>query len=73
MKIIWALATLRFSGFNDLAGQDYVYGLMEFVEGNSNDLTTSIDVDIPVRENTVGKKCHTLIIYSDAVSKLHLM
>ena len=38
-KIIWASGdALRFSGYNDLVGQDYVYGLTGIpVEGNSND------------------------------------
>ena len=81
-KIIWASGdALRFSGFNDLAGQDYVYGLTGIpVEGNSNDpndpnyvqlSSIYIDVDYTGTGSNGGQKMSygDIEIYSDAVSE----
>jgi len=81
-KIIWASGdALRFSGFNDLPGQDYVYGLTGIpVEGNSNDpsnpnyvqLTSIyIDVDYTGTGSNGGQKMSfgDIEIYSDAVGE----
>lgn len=81
-KIIWASGdALRFSGFNDLAGQEYVYGLTGIpIEGNSNDPSDAdyvqlssiyIDVDYTGTGSNGGQKMSygDIEIYSDAVSE----
>ena len=81
-KIIWASGdALRFSGFNDLAGQEYVYGLTGIpIEGNSNDPIDAdyvqlssiyIDVDYTGTGSNGGQKMSygDIEIYSDAVSE----
>ena len=72
---------MRFSGYNDLPGQDYVYGLTGIpVEGNSNDpsnpnyvqLTSIyIDVDYTGTGSNGGQKMSfgDIEIYSDAVGE----
>tara|TARA_B100001059_G_scaffold12002_2_gene9676 strand:+ start:24031 stop:26598 length:2568 start_codon:yes stop_codon:yes gene_type:complete len=80
-KIIWASGdALRFAGYNDIAGQDYVYGLTGIpVEGNSNDPTDPdyvqlssiyIDVDYTGTGSNGGQKMSygDIEIYSDAVN-----
>lgn len=81
-KIIWATGdALRFSGFNDIVGQEYVYGLAGInVEGNSMDVSATnyvqtssiyVDVDYTGGGNTGGNKMSfgDIEIYSDAISE----
>ena len=81
-KILWASGdALRFPGFNNIAGQDYIYGLTGIpIEGNSNnpadpDYVQSssiyIDVDYTGAGNTGANKMSfgDIEIYSDAVIK----
>ena len=81
-KIIWASGdALRFAGFNDIPGQDYIYGLTGIpVEGNSMDATAAnyvqsssiyIDVDYTGTGSNGGQKMSfgDVEIYSDAVSE----
>ena len=81
-KILWASGdALRFSGYNDLAGQDYVYGLTGVpINGNSNDPSDPdyvqlssiyIDVDYTGTGSNGGQKMAygDIEIYSDAVEE----
>jgi len=81
-KIIWASGdALRFAGYNDLPGQDYVYGLTGLpVEGNSMDPSASnyvqtssiyIDIDYTGMGSNGGQKMSygDVEIYSDAVNE----
>ncbi len=81
-KIIWASGdALRFSGFNDIPGSDYLYGITGVpIEGNSMDPTATdyvqsssiyIDVDYTGTGSNGSQKMSfgDIEIYSDAVSE----
>ena len=81
-KIIWASGdALRFSGYNNIAGQDYVYGLTGIpVEGNSMDPSSTdyvqqssiyIDIDYTGTGSNGSQKMSygDIEIYTDAANE----